>query len=232
MKRRIAGFTLIEIAIVFLIVTLLLGGLLVPLSTQIEQRRIGETQKALEEIKEALIGYAVANGRLPRPAQSATNGAERAACGAGAAGEANCTGFIPWETLGIQKLDAWGKIIRYSVTPAYADAAFAFGTAGTKTVQTRNVTPPPDFVSQATNVPAVIYSHGNRNWGTGDTGNAFADGSVTNVDEDSNSGATTSFISRTMTEHVAAAGGEFDDIVTWLSQNILFSRMVAAGKLP
>ena len=228
MKSCAAGFTLIEMAIVFLLVTLLLGGMLIPLSTQIEQRRIGETQKALDEIKEALIGYAVVNGRLPRPAQSATNGAERAACGAGAAGEANCTGFIPWETLGVRKLDAWGKIVRYSVTPAYADAAFGFGTAGTKTVQTRN----PALVNLATNAPAVIYSHGNGNWGTGDSGNAFADGSATNADEDSNNGATTSFISRTPTENAAAAGGEFDDVVTWLSPNILFSRMVAAGKLP
>jgi len=29
-----------------------------------------------------------------------------------------------------------------------------------------------------------------------------------------------------------AATSEFDDIVTWLSPNILFNRMVVAGKLP
>jgi prepilin-type N-terminal cleavage/methylation domain-containing protein len=45
-KMNRAGFTLVEMAIVLVIVGLLLGGLLMPLSAQIEQRRIGETQKA------------------------------------------------------------------------------------------------------------------------------------------------------------------------------------------
>ena len=49
------GFSLIEMAFVLVIVTLLLGGLLVPFSTQVEQKRIAETQKAMEEIKEALL---------------------------------------------------------------------------------------------------------------------------------------------------------------------------------
>ena len=30
----------------------------------------------------------------------------------------------------------------------------------------------------------------------------------------------------------SATNGEFDDIVIWLSPNILFGKMVAAGKLP
>ncbi len=61
MKAKRAGFTLVEMAIVLVIVGLLLGGLLMPLSAQVEQRRIGETQKALDEIKEALVGFAIAN---------------------------------------------------------------------------------------------------------------------------------------------------------------------------
>ena len=66
------GFTLIEMAIVLMIVGLLLGGLLVPLSAQMDQRNISDTQKAMSEIKEALIGYAMANGRLPCPAVPTT----------------------------------------------------------------------------------------------------------------------------------------------------------------
>lgn len=30
----------------------------------------------------------------------------------------------------------------------------------------------------------------------------------------------------------AAAGNEFDDIVVWLSPDVLYNRMVAAGQLP
>ena len=62
------GFTLIELSVVVLVITLLLGSLLIPLATQVEQRNMSETQKRLQEIKEALIGFAIANGRFPCPA--------------------------------------------------------------------------------------------------------------------------------------------------------------------
>lgn len=225
-QTRTAGFTLIELAVVLLILTLLLSSLLVPLSTQVDQSNISTTQKTLEDIKEALVGFAMANGRLPRPAVSATNGAERAVCGS----DANCTGFIPWTALGVPKLDAWGKIFHYSVTPAFADAPFTLTSSGSKTVQTRDSSG--SLVNLATNVPAVVFSSGKKNWGTGDTGNLFADSSTTNADEDSNNAATTTFMSRTITDKTAASGGEFADVVTWLSVNILFNRMVSAGKLP
>lgn len=67
------GFTLAELAIVLLIVGLLLAGLLTPLTTQVEIKRISDTQKILEDAKEALLGFAAANGRLPCPASSASN---------------------------------------------------------------------------------------------------------------------------------------------------------------
>ncbi len=65
------GFSLIELAIVLVVVALLLGGLLVPLTMQIEQQKIRETQKSMEEIKDALVGFALANGRFPCPASPA-----------------------------------------------------------------------------------------------------------------------------------------------------------------
>jgi len=59
--KRTRGFTLIELAIVLVIVTILIGGLAMPLSAQIQARRIAETQKILEETREAIIGYAMSN---------------------------------------------------------------------------------------------------------------------------------------------------------------------------
>lgn len=55
------GFTLIEMAIVLVIITILLGGLAVPLSAQIQARRIAETNRTLEEAREAIIGYAMSH---------------------------------------------------------------------------------------------------------------------------------------------------------------------------
>lgn len=54
---RNRGFTLIELAIVLIIVTILIGGLAVPLTAQIQARRIAETKRTLEEAREAIIGY-------------------------------------------------------------------------------------------------------------------------------------------------------------------------------
>ena len=61
MKKTQQGFSLIELAIVLVIVTILIGGLAVPLSAQIEARRIAETRKIMEEAREAIIGYAMSH---------------------------------------------------------------------------------------------------------------------------------------------------------------------------
>lgn len=55
------GFTLIEMAIVLIIITILIGGLAVPLSAQIQARRIAETNKTLHEAREAIFGYAMSH---------------------------------------------------------------------------------------------------------------------------------------------------------------------------
>ena len=88
--RRTAGFTLVEMAVVLLIMALLLGGLLPTLSSRVEQQRLGEVRKQLDEIEQAAIGYALINGRLPCPASSSSNGAESFASG-GNATNGNCS---------------------------------------------------------------------------------------------------------------------------------------------
>ncbi|HRK78209.1 MAG TPA: prepilin-type N-terminal cleavage/methylation domain-containing protein [Thiobacillus sp.] len=59
------GFTLIELAIVLVIVTILIGGLAMPLSAQIQARRIAEAKKTLEEAREAILGYAMNSSVTP-----------------------------------------------------------------------------------------------------------------------------------------------------------------------
>jgi prepilin-type N-terminal cleavage/methylation domain-containing protein len=227
--RRIDGFTLIELAVVILVVTILLGSVLVPLNSQLRQRNIAETQRALEDTREALIGYAMANGRLPRPAVSETNPAERAACST----NAECTGPIPWALLGTPKTDAWGKVIYYSVSIAFsADTGFTMTTNGTRDVQTRNGAG--GLIDLAQDVPAVIWSFGPNNHGKTADGVSLTDGSASNDDEDSNAtnDGGSAYVSRTLSESTAAGGGEFDDQMIWLSRQVLLNRMVAAGRLP
>lgn len=231
-----AGFTLIELSVVVAVIALLLGTLLVPLGMQVDQRNVSLTQKQLDEIREALVGYAMVNGRLLRPAISDTDGRERATPCADAR---DCTGLLPWVTLGVQKVDAWGKLFGYSVAPQYANATVDFNTpASLKTVQTR--LPTGAVANLATELTAVVISYGASNWGRTETGNDVQDNSTTNVDEDTNNdkfhctvaAQCTDFISRPLARATSAPGGEFDDQLTWVPQTILLSRLVAAGKLP
>ena len=231
------GFSLIELAIAIFVIALLLGGILVPLSTQVEQRKNNETQKTLNEVKEALLGYALAKGYLPCPAISATIGIEDRT-GATCTG-AKRQGFLPWATLGTSKLDSWGHIFRYSVTPAFSNSTmfFTFSTARDISIRTRDATGSIVNLSNANDIPAVVFSVGrNGNWGTSDDGISVGDLSPTNVDEDTNNdggGTGRIYFSRTTSDNTAALfGGEFDDIVVWLSNSILLNRMVAAGRLP
>jgi len=231
------GFTLIEMAVALFIITLLLGSILVPLTTQVNQRKASDTQRALDEVKEALVGFAITNGYLPCPAVSATNGFEDRTAGICTGGKR--AGYIPWATLGASKLDGWGRIFRYSVTPAYASSAapFTLGTAADITIRTRDATGALANLSNVNAIPAVVLSHGRNGYGAVDDLGVVQAVSAgwpgTNPDESANATGTTAFVSRV--EQIGmgtGVGGEFDDIVAWLSPNILFNRMVAAGKLP
>jgi prepilin-type N-terminal cleavage/methylation domain-containing protein len=235
---RFRGFTLVELAVVVAVIALLLGSILVPLTTQVAQRNISQTHRELEEIREALIGFAMVNRYLPCPAVSDSNGTAKATC----AMAVDATGYLPWITLGVSRTDAWGKMYRYSVAPEFANsvAPFDFSTtlANTKTVRTRDTVGNPTDL--ATGTIAAVLSYGANNWGRTAELNDVVDGSLTNADEDDNNTkfscavATdcTNFWSRPTAANSTAPGGEFDDMLIWVSSNVLFSRMVAAGKLP
>ena len=67
--EKSSGFTLVELTLVLLIVALLMGGMMIPLSAQRDMQYIRETQQQMEEIKESLLGFVVSQGRLPCPDQ-------------------------------------------------------------------------------------------------------------------------------------------------------------------
>ncbi|OAI50345.1 hypothetical protein AYO46_02560 [Betaproteobacteria bacterium SCGC AG-212-J23] len=126
---RQQAFTLVELAVVLALIGLLLGSLMYTLSAQTEQRAREQTQRTLEQAREAVLGYAVANGRLPCPASAASNGVEAPAGGAVACTNPN-DGFLPAVTLGFQPtdmsgyaLDAWNNRIRYAVATSIASCA-------------------------------------------------------------------------------------------------------------
>ena len=134
-RSRQRAFSLVEMAVVLAIVGLLLAMGMYTLSAQSEQRAREDTQQRLEQAREALLGFAVANGRLPCPASGSATGVEADS----PAGSGSCTnaynGFLPAITLGLQPvdgdgfaLDAWNNRIRYAVAQNISGCA---GTSST-----------------------------------------------------------------------------------------------------
>ena len=139
--RDVRGFTLTELAVVFAIVALLIGGAMMTLSAQIESRDREETRRRLDAAVDAILGFAVVNRRLPCPAVPGATGDESLATGTTATGgqctTTNYDGFLPARSIGFQPvdgqgygLDAWGNRIRY-VVAATLDATAANCTAPT-----------------------------------------------------------------------------------------------------
>jgi prepilin-type N-terminal cleavage/methylation domain-containing protein len=106
------GYTLIEVMVVIVILTLLASGLAVPLAAQLQMRRTAETQRTIDTAREALLGFAAAHGRLPCPASDA--GGEESFAAGGDATNGNCSnfydGFLPGAALGLSPLDARGFV--------------------------------------------------------------------------------------------------------------------------
>ena len=230
-----AGFSLVELAVVLLIVGLLLSGLVPTISGQIEQQRINETRKELNEIHQALIGFVVAKGYLPCPAISAVNGLENRN-NAGICVVRH--GFIAWQTLGVSKLDAWGRIIRYSASGNYTRSnppLFNLNSTRDITMHTRNMAGVLINLSNSNDLPAIILSHGSNGLGgILEDGTPVGGASATNVDEQANitgnmasAIAGRAYMSRDQSRNTASAAGEFDDIVVGVSPNVLMNRMVA-----
>lgn len=224
-KNKELGFSLIELAVVMFIVVLLLGSLLVPLTTQVEQRKVTETQKSLEAIREALIGFAIIYGRLPCPdtdtnPAAAGYGEEEAACTAPTA-----EGYLPWKTLGVPSMDAFGITRTATGSPRIGDWRYRvhrnFSSSSVPFTLTSSVTSTDNLsvrdsannlISSGTERPvAIVYSAGPNTTPDGQNASYEATSGIYQADVPSPT---------------------FDDILIWISRPILMNRMVTAGKLP
>lgn len=225
-RHSARGFTLAEVAVVLVIVSLLIAGLMIPLATQIDLRNQADTQRTMDQIKDAMIGYVVANGRLPCPADGTI------AAGATNAGTEQCAGtvvyygVVPWATLGTPETDAWGRRFSYWVSPVYTDAiaagtvnttgqsptctttvppaqaqaSFALCTAGNMVVYNRNDATHAT-VALGTALPVVIISHGKNGSGAYSTRGTLLSAPAAGTDEAANAthADTTTFYWRTQT---------------------------------
>lgn len=225
---RNGGFTLIELAIVLFILTLLMAGAMTPLSRQIVERQSADTRRGLMDVKTALLGYALSHrdpaGRpyLPCPDRregpQANDGEEDRLPDGGCAAP---SGNLPWVTLGVPQADAWGNRYTYAVAPAYAHAqagimAHPAPAADLRICLERQCERP-------LKASALWLSHGPNGLGAMNAAgrpNRLPVG----TDERENANADTLFVSRPPTG-ADRPGGEFDDLVLWLAPDYLIGRL-------
>lgn len=249
------GFTLIELAIVLFIITLLLGGVLTPLGQQIAERQNGETRRAMETARIALVGYALrqANQAGPLPCPDIRNVTENRAT----ENHANdgledrlanglCavrTGNLPWNTLGLPDGDAWGNRLGYAVAAEWATAETlkpqpnTQATSDLPAAQAAQLPNPSKMLQICSNKPcsaetpaaALILSHGRNGFGAYNI-SGKQNLAPTSADEKANIEGTTRFF---MLPPRAAdrPGGEFDDLLLPVSADWLRGRLCDPASL-
>ncbi|OUD14555.1 type II secretion system protein [Thioflexithrix psekupsensis] len=265
MKQQI-GFTLVELAMVILIIGLLTGALLMPLAAQREASQRQQVQTELKQIREALLGYYLINGHFPCPASLSSGGNEHSRganshiCRMPHETTPTSHGFVPHAALGLMANsdsglmeDVWGNPYRYSVsnrgdTSCLCDtwiytSPFAFATLRQAMIEKKSDCPTfnvtlcstknlSDFMPNlqicdaqnncsATAATVVIFSLG-KNWIQTPTTGSFE--AVNYGVHSAISGSKYYLKANTDTRfYMGADVSTFDDLVQWISPQILFS---------
>lgn len=231
-KAYNSGFTLLELAIVLFILTLVLAGLLGPLSTQQEASHRADTMSQLKRIREALYGFAIANGRLPCP-DTDNDGEEQLSSASGCGGGPD--GDLPYADLGLAKNDIWNNRFHYRVDEDFANSAPPDSDDQSADCNTTPPIPPSNVAfylcsegdiqiedgsgsSVATKIPAIVLSEGAR----------YQD-DLQSESEDENTDGDNEFVDR---DYSLEEDNEFDDMLIWVSPFVLSHKMLEAGMLP
>ena len=254
------AFTLVEMAVVLVIIGLVISGLLVSLSAQVEQKSFHETETTLDNIKEALLGYAMANGRFPCPAATPGTGVTAVesptnAATAGVACTNSLNGYVPGVTLGITPtdpngyvLDGWNNPIRYAISNISDGTYYIFtNSSGMKNANSASCSPNCGMTwiasqtllsvcSTGTGIAAGACSSATTRLTQGAVMVIYSTGKNTAIggagtDEAANLDADAAFVSH-VPFGVGATNGEFDDLVEWISASSIFGRLVQANQLP
>ena len=249
------GFTLVEVMVVIVIVTVLMSGLALPLAAQVQMRRQEETRRTLDEAKEALLGFAAAHGRLPCPADERSNGQESFAAG-GDALSGECArfydGFLPGAALGLAPLDAEGFVRDAWNTPRNRIRYAVFG-AGAAVGGVANPLTRANGLQSATLPALASASHFILICSSGANASASSCGPATSQltrraafvllslgpnanatpppgsDEARNLSGDPVFVYH---EASMAGNAEFDDVIQWVPVHLVVNRLLMAGRLP
>ncbi|MCL2161028.1 MAG: type II secretion system GspH family protein [Betaproteobacteria bacterium] len=214
------GFTLVEMAIVLVVLGLIASLFVTPLAMRAEASRRHAAESMLDDIVEALIGFALVHGRLPCPGiepdpMSPAYGLEQ-----GPPCVLNVSGYLPWRTLGLSAHDPWGSARvsasqpwtghwHYRPDKNFAEGAISLSTLPSGHIQIKDHDG--NLISTAdSRVVAIVFSTGP---------NRQADGL----------NATHSPTSPTF--EAGEPTPAFDDLLRWIGHPLLIARLARSGRL-
>lgn len=231
--RRLRGFSLVELAIVLVLLTVLLGLGLGALNARQQSSASALTKQRQAVLRDALIAYLGGNRKLPCADDASVNGIN---------GDENCPatfGVVPWRTLGLGREsaeDGWGNLMSYAVFAQagtcpgtrqdWKDAAcFGEGKSGGITLNDGTAAAP---VPLASGVIAVIVSHGPNGlgaWTIGGSRNAAPVG----CEEAHNSQTTACTL--TADTYFRGERPEVDDVVAYIPAAEALAILARQGSL-
>jgi prepilin-type N-terminal cleavage/methylation domain-containing protein len=144
------GFTLLEIAIVMVIIGILAGGGVGLMRMLTERKARNATVDYLQQVRTALVSFAANNGRLPW-ADSDADGAENSG---------SAMGTLPYLTLQIAPSDAYKRNLRYEINANLAASRTATCSALRAGLTIRPLVVDADGAATAFSVAAVLVSAG------------------------------------------------------------------------
>ena len=250
LTRTQRGFTLTEMAVVFLIASLLLATAMSTLNSQQERRDAEENTRRLNTAVDAVIGFALVNKRLPCPAVAGSTGIEAPA--GGGACTTNFNGFLPAQSLGLQPtnssgylVDVYGNPIRYAVASAITGTGCAGATphfTSQANLKANGMSCKPNdidvvcslvgsgadakcnstiHVAATQTIAFVVFSTGKNGANTG----------VYGADETENTNGDAKFVSHPVSDSNSVYG-TFDDQLVMVPAGVLYNKLLGAGVLP
>ncbi|MCL2589351.1 MAG: prepilin-type N-terminal cleavage/methylation domain-containing protein [Betaproteobacteria bacterium] len=214
------GFTLIEMAIVLVVLGLTASLLIAPLAMRFEASQRHAAESMLDDITEALIGFALVQGRLPCPSIEPDPFNPAYGLEQGPPCSLNVPGYLPWRTLGLPGHDPWGNprtganqpwvgCWRYQPDKNFVEGTISLSTLPSGQIQIKDHDG--NLVSTSdSRVVAVVFSTGP---------NRHADGLNAAY-----SPASPSFEAGEPTP-------AFDDLVRWVGHPLFIARLARSGRL-
>ncbi len=254
MNQHVAGYTLVEVSLVLLIVTILLGYSLgmYPVQQELKQYRAADSE--MDSIIQHLLHFAEINGRLPCPDKS--DGAGKFDGVEDFDVSNDCKSIyanLPAKSLGIpgnyndegSLIDPWGRPYRYAISDGAATSDDADDFSHRDIIKSQGITAMKGDIyicddSPSTGdylnctaagsnevmnrVAAVVVSTGK------DRGDSTSNIQAENKDNFDN-GAINDRVF-VYSQRSDKSGAEYDDLVKWLPTNLLLSKLIEAGQLP